>query len=72
MKNNQPVTQNEISFPASQRLISATNAKGVITYCNDEFVAVSDFAREDLIGSPHNTCATRICPRRCSRICGPT
>ncbi|MGN5518566.1 PAS domain-containing methyl-accepting chemotaxis protein [Halopseudomonas sp. Lyrl_26] len=54
MKNNQPVTQNEISFPASQRLISATNAKGVIAYCNDEFVAVSGFSRDELIGSPHN------------------
>ena len=54
MKNNQPVTQHEVSFPDSQRLISATNAKGVIAYCNDEFVAVSGFAREDLIGSPHN------------------
>ncbi|MEJ6655126.1 MAG: PAS domain-containing methyl-accepting chemotaxis protein [Pseudomonas sp.] len=54
MKNNQPVTQHEITFPASQRLISATNAKGVIAYCNDEFVAVSGFDREDLIGSAHN------------------
>ena len=54
MKNNQPVTQNEVSFPASQRLISATNAKGVIAYCNDEFVAVSGFSRDELIGSPHN------------------
>ena len=54
MKNNQPVTQREITFPASQRLISATNAKGVIAYCNDEFVEVSGFSREELIGSPHN------------------
>ncbi|MCO5786857.1 chemotaxis protein [Pseudomonas sp. G11-1] len=54
MKNNQPITQHEITFPASQRLISATNAKGVIAYCNDEFVAVSGFDREQLIGSPHN------------------
>ena len=54
MKRNLPVTQREISFPDSQRLISATNAKGVIAYCNDEFVAVSGFSRDELIGSPHN------------------
>ncbi|NLY59724.1 MAG: PAS domain-containing protein, partial [Gammaproteobacteria bacterium] len=54
MKNNQPVTQHEVDFPSSQRLISATNAKGVIAYCNDEFVAVSGFSRDELIGSPHN------------------
>lgn len=54
MKNNQPVTQVEVSFPASQRLISATDARGIIVYCNDEFVEISGFSREELIGSAHN------------------
>lgn len=54
MRNNQPVTQRELSFPEHQRLISATNARGVIVYCNDEFVQISGFSREQLIGSPHN------------------
>ncbi|WP_259766503.1 PAS domain-containing protein, partial [Pseudomonas protegens] len=54
MRNNLPVTQRELVFPAEQRLISATDVRGKITYCNDEFVAVSGFSREELIGSPHN------------------
>lgn len=54
MRSNQPVTQQEISFSASQRLISQTNPKGVIVYCNDDFVAVSGFSREELIGKSHN------------------
>ncbi|MGY8810593.1 MAG: methyl-accepting chemotaxis protein [Pseudomonadales bacterium] len=54
MRNNQPVTQRERSFPKEQRLISTTNIKGVITYCNDAFVDVSGYNREELIGSPHN------------------
>lgn len=54
MRNNLPVTQRELVFPAEQRLISATDVHGKITYCNDEFVAVSGFSREELIGSPHN------------------
>ncbi|KAF0866832.1 PAS domain-containing methyl-accepting chemotaxis protein [Pseudomonas sp. LD120] len=54
MKNNLPVTQRELVFPTEQRLISATDVRGKITYCNDEFVAVSGFSREQLIGSPHN------------------
>ncbi|ROL65626.1 chemotaxis protein [Pseudomonas protegens] len=54
MKNNLPVTQRERVFPGEQRLISATDTRGKITYCNDEFVAVSGFSREELIGSPHN------------------
>ncbi|HAB02513.1 MAG TPA: chemotaxis protein, partial [Pseudomonas sp.] len=54
MRNNQPITQRERTFPAHQRLISTTNAKGVITYCNDAFVEISGFTREELTGAPHN------------------
>ena len=54
LKTNLPVTQREFSFPAEQRLISATDLKGNITYCNDEFVAVSGFSHEALLGSAHN------------------
>ncbi|GAA6131544.1 methyl-accepting chemotaxis protein [Halopseudomonas sabulinigri] len=54
MRNNQPVTQRERTFPEEQRLISTTNLKGIITYCNDAFVDVSGFERAELIGSPHN------------------
>ena len=43
MRNNQPITQRERTFPAQQRLISTTDAKGVITYCNDAFVEISGF-----------------------------
>jgi aerotaxis receptor len=55
MRNNQPITQRERTFPANQRLISTTDAKGVITYCNDAFVEVSGFSREELLKAPHNT-----------------
>ncbi|RZI77840.1 MAG: PAS domain S-box protein, partial [Pseudomonas sp.] len=54
MRNNQPITQRERTFPAQQRLISTTNAKGVISYCNDAFVEISGFSREELIGAAHN------------------
>ncbi|MEE2001617.1 PAS domain-containing methyl-accepting chemotaxis protein [Alkalimonas sp. MEB108] len=54
MRNNQPVTQRERTFPKEQKLISATDTKGVIQYCNDAFVAISGFSREELIGQPHN------------------
>ncbi|MFP6561192.1 methyl-accepting chemotaxis protein [Paraburkholderia sp. B3] len=54
MRNNQPVTQHEYDFPASQMLVSATDLKGRIEYCNPAFIAVSGFSREELIGQPHN------------------
>jgi len=54
MRNNQPVTQREISLAPSQKLISATDVNGMITYCNDAFVDISGFERADLIGAPQN------------------
>lgn len=54
MRNNQPVTQREYAFPDLQRLISTTDLKGQITYCNDIFAEVSGFDRAELIRAPHN------------------
>lgn len=54
MRRNLPVTQTEITFPAEQKLISSTDLKGVIRHCNDAFVEVSGYSREELIGQPHN------------------
>jgi len=54
MRNNQPVTQREYAFPDQQRLISTTDLKGQITYCNDIFAEVSGFSRDELIRAPHN------------------
>ena len=54
MRNNQPITGNERTFPEQQRLISTTDLKGQITYCNDAFVDISGFSRDELIRAPHN------------------
>ncbi|OGS81328.1 MAG: chemotaxis protein [Gallionellales bacterium GWA2_59_43] len=48
------VAQNEVLFPAGVVLVSKTDTKGIITYCNDAFVALSGYAREELIGKNHN------------------
>ena len=54
MKNNQPVTQREVTFPANEYLVSRTDLKGIITYANDAFVKISGFSRDELIGKSHN------------------
>ena len=54
MKNNQPVTQREVAFPANTCLVSRTDLKGIITYANDAFVDISGFTRDELIGKNHN------------------
>lgn len=54
MRDNQPVTQRDYAIPAEYRLISGTDHRGIIQHCNDAFVEVSGFTREELIGKPHN------------------
>ncbi|TDV03803.1 methyl-accepting chemotaxis protein [Paraburkholderia caballeronis] len=54
MRNNQPVSQQEYDYPADQMLVSATDLKGRIQYCNPAFVSVSGYTKEELIGEPHN------------------
>ncbi len=54
MRINQPVTQREYTFPPEQTLVSVTDLKGRITYCNPSFIEVSGFAQEEILGQPHN------------------
>lgn len=54
MRTNLPVSQNEYAFPDGEILVSTTDLKGQITYCNPSFITVSGYARDELIGQPHN------------------
>lgn len=54
MRINLPVTRNAYLFPADQTLISITDLKGRITYCNANFIAVSGYSKNELLGQPHN------------------
>ncbi len=54
MRNNQPVTQNEIQLDAQSLIVSKTDLKGQITYINKDFIDISGFTEAELIGQPHN------------------
>ncbi len=54
MRNNQPVTNTEIPVSIDDVLISKTDLKGIITYANDDFIKISGYSSEELIGKPHN------------------
>jgi len=54
MRNNLPITDREKTFSSTTKLISVTDIHGNIQECNDAFVEVSGFAKEELIGQPHN------------------
>ncbi|GAA2605718.1 PAS domain-containing protein [Paractinoplanes durhamensis] len=55
MRHARPaVTGRESTFRVSDLFFSRTDAKGRILSCNEVFVRVSGYAREELIGEPHN------------------
>lgn len=54
MRNNQPVTGNAYPLQEDQSLISRTDTRGIITYANEDFIALSGYTEAELIGSPHN------------------
>jgi PAS domain S-box-containing protein len=51
---NAYVSQKEVPFPSGAVLVSKTDTKGITTYANDAFVALSGYSREELVGTSHN------------------
>ncbi|MCP3665396.1 MAG: PAS domain-containing protein [Gammaproteobacteria bacterium] len=54
MKVNMPVTDTEQSMSEGLALVSKTDIKGIITYCNRDFIDISGYDEQDLVGKNHN------------------
>lgn len=54
MKINLPVNSRELDFHEAARIISTTNPKGIITGYNQEFLDISGYTPEELLGKNHN------------------
>ncbi len=67
MRNNGPVTQREYPLQPGQTLVSTTDLKSHIVYCNPSFIEVSGYEREELIGQPHNMIRHPDMPREAFR-----
>ncbi len=44
----------EIELDPKRYIVSETDAKGKITFCNDYFMEVSGYSQDELIGQPHS------------------
>lgn len=64
MRNNLPVTNVEYILPEDVVLVSKTDLKGVITYCNKAFEEASGFLEEELLGEQHNLVRHPDVPQR--------
>ncbi len=54
MRDNGPLTGQEIELRDAQLLISRTDTRGLITLINHDFAEISGFSEDELIGQPHN------------------
>ncbi len=48
------VTRHETPFPPGELIVSQTDLAGKIEMCNEAFIRMSGFKREELIGQPHH------------------
>lgn len=54
MRDNGPVTQREVFMKDGSAIVSSTDDEGIIQFVNEDFVEISGFTREELIGQPHS------------------
>ncbi len=54
MRKNLPVTGKELNYSDDVRIVSTTTKKGVITYINKDFIDISGFSNDELLGQAHN------------------
>lgn len=48
------VSERERPYPAGRLIISRTDLDGIITHCNEAFVEISGYERDELIGQPQS------------------
>jgi PAS domain S-box-containing protein len=54
MRMNLPISDIRYPVPAGAVLVSRTDLKGIITYCNKMFCEVSGYGEHEMLGEPHN------------------
>jgi methyl-accepting chemotaxis protein len=54
MQINMPVTNVERTVLESDSIVSKTDLKGIITFINEDFIRISGFSEEELLGAPHS------------------
>ncbi|SEN31240.1 methyl-accepting chemotaxis sensory transducer with Pas/Pac sensor [Pseudomonas sp. ok272] len=54
MKINLPVSGRNVDVAPDANILSTTDLTSAITYANADFIDISGYSREELLGSPHN------------------
>jgi aerotaxis receptor len=54
VRNNLPITNTEYILKDQETVVSKTDLQGNITYVNQDFINISGYSAEELIGAPQN------------------
>lgn len=54
MRNNGPITGREVFVSNNNEIVSSTDTRGNIQFCNDYFCQIAGYTRDELLGQPHN------------------
>jgi len=54
MKRDVSLTGKEVFFEDDEIIVSKTNLKGHITYCNDVFLSIAGYTEMEVLGQPHS------------------
>lgn len=54
MRLNSPVTGRNVELPRDANILSTTTPQSHITYVNPDFIKISGFTEDELLGQPHN------------------
>nr|WP_323814844.1 PAS domain-containing methyl-accepting chemotaxis protein [Cellvibrio sp. NN19] len=54
MRNNGNITGREVHLTNHDEIVSSSNLRGDIEFCNDTFCRISGYSREELLNQPHN------------------
>lgn len=48
------VTDVETRFPTGELIVSQTDVAGTVTMCNEAFIHMSGYSRDEIMGAPHS------------------
>lgn len=54
MRTNLPVTDRQVELPENANILSTTDVSSHITYVNPDFIQISGFTEQELLGTSHN------------------
>jgi len=66
-RSNRSITGREVEMREGSTLVTRTDLSGKIVYANDDFVDISGYTREELIGQPHSMIRHTTMPRSAFR-----